>query len=393
MKRRTFLIGAAGVAIAGATLLTMDRWLIDKLTMRVKGLISPPPKMPPEKEREIVQLPAQGQGVSVELALNSRCTSDSDGNQRYVHWGMFEQGKTISPEQLNQVVMSSTVPRFTTERTTISSEGRRLTFSIDSRVSGMVKEWLMVENGMQQQAVCLVCAALGVGMVFRNLGVDGQVRSPSDWGTIRMDLDAMKPSYDGSFWTGSAPAERKPWLTGNLPDPHRDGNRPLLQVLKGLEHSHEGSKKADLPELGQLLWAAKGRTPHLYKSKPWALTVPFWTDRVETTSVYLIWNQRVFRYVNWDSNRPTHSIAEIRTLSEKESEGMATEFSGRDRFIVLGRNDDHGRAFWEIGYEVMNILAQAKSAELEYSSHLLNDTQSRQVTQLGIRNPLALVTF
>jgi hypothetical protein len=166
-----------------------------------------------------------------------------------------------------------------------------------------------------------------------------------------------------------------------------------LQVLKNLEIRQKGASKADLPELGQLLWAAKGRTPHLYKSKPWAMTVPFWTDRVETTSVYLIRNRRLYRYVNWDSDHPTHSIAEIRTLSETEFAGMAKEFSGADRFIVLGRNDDHGRAFWEIGYELLNLLVQAKSAEVDYSAQLLDDAQSRQMTQLGMRNPLALVAL
>lgn len=393
MKRRTFIIGMGVAGISALSLLTMDRWLIDKLMMRVEGWVSSPLSIPPEGERGIVRLPAQGQNASVELAFNSRCTSDYDGNQRYGHWGMFDPKETMSSEQVKEVKDRSAIPRFTTGRTTVSVEGRKLTFHFDSGADSIARQWLMVENGMQQQTVCLVCAALGIGMVFRNLGIDGQALSSGDWGTVRMELDAMKPSYAGSFWTSAAPSERKPWHSGNLPDPRRDGGKPLLQVLKGLELRHKGTSKADLPELGQLLWAAKGRTPHLYKSKPWALTVPFWTDRVETTSVYLIWNQRVFRYVNWDSDRPTHSIAEIRTLSEKESEGMATEFSGRDKFIVLGRNDDHGRAFWEIGYEVMNLLAQAKSAEMEYSSHLLNDTQSRQVTQLGIRNPLALVAF
>jgi hypothetical protein len=208
-----------------------------------------------------------------------------------------------------------------------------------------------------------------------------------------MELDAMKPSYMGSFWTSALPSDRKPWRSGNLPDPRRDGKKPLLQVLKNLEIRQKGASKADLPELGQLLWAAKGRTPHLYKSKPWAMTVPFWTDRVETTSVYLIRNRRLYRYVNWDSDHPTHSIAEIRTLSETEFAGMAKEFSGADRFIVLGRNDDHGRAFWEIGYELLNLLVQAKSAEVDYSAQLLDDAQSRQMTQLGMRNPLALVAL
>ena len=34
--------------------------------------------------------------------------------------------------------------------------------------------------------------------------------------------------------------------------------------------------RADKTKISQLLWAARGRTPHYVKSHPWGLTIPTW---------------------------------------------------------------------------------------------------------------------
>ena len=64
----------------------------------------------------------------------------------------------------------------------------------------------MIESGMQQQAICLICAALGVGMVFKNLSDNGVSFSDKYYATTRIQLDPMKPSYNGSSWSKLFPS-------------------------------------------------------------------------------------------------------------------------------------------------------------------------------------------
>ena len=393
VTRRNFIIAMAGLAAAGAGFSTFDRWVIDKILGRLKGKFSPPPKVLADSERALGELPPGGERVSVEMALNSRCNSDYGGNQQYMHWGIFDRDRTISDVHVQKVIEASLVPSFTKKRSSVSLEGRRLTFHIDSGTEGMERHHLMVENGMRQQAVSLVCAALGMGMVFRNLGMDGQILSAGNYGTVRMDLDAMKASYGDSFWTAAIPSDRKPWISGNLPDPHREGKKPLLQILESLDIRHEGKVKADLPQVGQLLWAARGRTPHLYKSKPWALTIPFWTDRIDVSSLYLIWNMRLHQYVNWEAGGPTHGLNETATINETEWSWLRKRFPQKDIFIVIGLNDEHNRAFWEIGYELLSMLVQAKASDLNYEALLLGDEEKSHLSQTGVKQPVAMLSL
>ena len=44
------------------------------------------------------------------MALNSRCTSDYTGNQKYHHWGMFDKTKRLTDEQTkkrNQLIATN----------------------------------------------------------------------------------------------------------------------------------------------------------------------------------------------------------------------------------------------------------------------------------------------
>ena len=133
-------------------------------------------------------LPEGGHNISVETALNSRCTSDYDENPEEFHWGMFDGKKKLSSEQIESVLSLARIPRFTDQRAEIRSERNILIFVVGNQVSGIMRDWMMVESGMQQQAVALICAALGVGMVFRNMGKDGTSISDTDYGTIKIRL-------------------------------------------------------------------------------------------------------------------------------------------------------------------------------------------------------------
>ena len=65
---------------------------------------------------------------------------------------------------------------------------------------------------MQHDVVCLLCAAFGTGMVYKSLK-DNEPRMYEGLQiNTRMKLDAMLPSYDGSYWCESAPVVWLPWL-------------------------------------------------------------------------------------------------------------------------------------------------------------------------------------
>ncbi|MBW2123571.1 MAG: hypothetical protein JRH07_17260, partial [Deltaproteobacteria bacterium] len=265
----------------------------------MRGRLGLAPEIPPDSEREIVELPDEGRTVSIEKALNSRCTSDYDEDPRNFHWGMFDRMKRLSEDQVHSVVELARIPRFTALDVGIRAKEGLLTFVIDNHASGIERDWAMIESGMQHQAVGLVCAALGVGMAFRNLGKDGKTLSDGVHATVNIQLDAMKPSYGASFWSDMPPVEKKPWQRGNLPDPARDGTIPLTGALERLKTEKGHGQQPTEESVGQLLWAARGRTPHFYKSRPWGMTVPTWAGEQGISSVYFVSERGVSKYVNW----------------------------------------------------------------------------------------------
>lgn len=237
---------------------------------KIKGRLKKNAEIPSEKERTIAVLPPEGETISVETALNSRCSSDYDDNQTIFHWGIFDKTKKLSYEQIKKIINSVKICRFTEYRVEIVENGHTLTFIVENGITGIQKDWVMVESGMQQQAVILICTALGIGSVLKNQGKDGTEISSIDFLTIKLKIDPMKPSYDESYWIHSAPANESPWLSGNLPDPVRNGSTPLITAIKNINiQNSRHSQNVIKHSIGQLLWAARGRTPHLYKSKPW----------------------------------------------------------------------------------------------------------------------------
>jgi len=339
------------------------------------------------------KLPQGGDLTSVETALNSRCTSDYDGNPETFHWGIFDRAKKLSDEQIRTIIDLARIPRFTDQKAEIQPDRNMLTFIVQNHVSGVLKDWIMVESGMQQQAVGLVCAALGVGMVFRNLGVDGIPISASDHANIRVQLDPMRPSYGGSFWSRSAPAGEKSWVTGNLSDPVRDGHNSLISTLKELKTENRNARESTNDEVSQLLWSARGRSPHFYKSRPWGMTIPTCAGKQRVTSVYLLSDNKLSRYINWDDERPTHSLS----MLDRINDGLIKEFSRvlypNHTFIILGRNEYPAISLWEVGYQMLNLLVQAHSLDISYQASLLDETQRATVSLMGVKNPLATLAI
>lgn len=372
---------------------SIESSLLRRLYYKIEDLFKSPIKLPPDNQRSEEKLPPEGETISVEMALNSRCTSDHDGNPKKFHWGMFDETRKLSKAQIDKLIGPAKIPRFTDRRVEIQSEHNILTFVIDINASDLQREWLMIESGMQQQAVGLVCAALGAGMVFRNLGKDGTSISNADYATIKIKVDAMKPTYNGSFWSGLPPEGRKPWLKGNLSNPIRDGNKPLISALENLKIEDRNGRKSTDGSVSQLLWAARGRTPHFYKSRPWGMTIPIWGGERDISSVYLIWDYKLLRYLNWHKNRPTHSLEALGEIGIDLHNELIELFPLNNCFIVLGKNENFARALWEVGYQLLNLLLQAHTLGLAYQAALLDEIHKTILRRMHIKNPVAIVAL
>lgn len=398
MIRRAFLkyIGIAGLGSVAIIFLhaSFDPiFFIRKIMYKIEDLFKPSVKVVPESEREEVEFPPEGYATSVEMALNSRCNSDSDGNPKRFHWGMFDTTKKLSDAQIERIIHLAKIPRFTEQRVEIQSERNMLTFVIDNHATGLQRDWMMVESGMQQQAVALICAALGVGMVFKNLGRNGVAVSTMEYATTRIKLNPMKPSYEGSYWTSLPPTETKSWRKGNLPDPVRDSDTSLISALEEAKISNTTGKKAIDDSLGQILWAARGRTPHFYKARPWGMTIPTSQGKQDISCIYIISRNKLSRYVNWQRNRPTSSLEVLCNIGVYLHNELSKSFQSKDCFIIIGRNKASAEGFWEVGYQLLNLLIQAHALGLAYHAALFDETYKNMLSKTSINDPIAMLAL
>jgi hypothetical protein len=391
--RRRFLnlTGAAGAAAALA--MGVDCTTAKELFNRLRSRFSRPEAAPPEHLRTLARLPPEGPSVPLETALNSRCTSDDDGRCELFHWGLFDTQSRLSPEQIAQVVGLVRVPRFTDRPVGLTAQGNILTFTVERGADETLMTWLMIESGMQQQALCLICAALGVGMVFENLGPKGRPLSEREHGCVRVRLDPMRPSYAGAFWTVTPPAGSRPWRRGSLPDPDRQGSRALLALLtQGRTANRQG---VDLTEqsLSQVLWAARGRTPHLYKSRHWGMTIPTWGGEQHISCIYTVSSEAVCRYVNWRDDHPTHALEPIRLQGGQILRRLKPYGAEGDEVLVIAGNEDSPRALWEIGYQLLNMLLQSHSLDLHYQAVLFGHEPRAILQEAGVTGAQAAIAF
>ena len=359
---------------------------------KIRYQLLPPPGPKPDSEREEAILPKEGLSISVETAMNSRCTSDYDDNPRHYHWGMFDKTKKLTQAQIEQIKACAKIPRFTDAGIEIESEKNMLTFTIDNRITGSYRDWVMVESGMQQQSIGLVCATIGAGYVFNSFNEEGELISSDKFATVRIKLDAMKPSYDGAYWSFDAPLGTKPWKSGILPDPIRKGTKPLLTALKELKTSNENGRKISTNDIGQLLWAARGRTPHYYRSVPWGMTIPTYQG-INYTDLFFISDGNVSRYINWKDDNPSHSLEQVRKGDDSLAKLLASQYKPNNYFIVLSKNENPARSLWEIGYQLFNLLVQAHALNINYHAVLLAENQKVLFKNIGINDAVALVTL
>ncbi|OEU50949.1 MAG: hypothetical protein BA861_12040 [Desulfobacterales bacterium S3730MH5] len=126
MIRRTFLIIIGMLGLGFMAIFSIEPSFIRRLYYKIEDLFKPPVKLPPDSERLEAELSPEGETISVEMALNSRCTSDYDGNSKKFHWGMFDGSRRLSETQIKRIIHLARIPRFTGRKVEIrgSSRGR-----------------------------------------------------------------------------------------------------------------------------------------------------------------------------------------------------------------------------------------------------------------------------
>ncbi len=368
----------------------LTKFFLRKIQKKRRSTMIPPP----DEERPYASFPEGGNGISVETALNSRCTSDHWDDHESSHWGILDQSVRFTDHDMHRIIKYAKIRRFTPYRLEIQRVRDRCFFTADPQPAKREKEWLMVESGMQQQAVLLTCAALGVGALMQDLGPDGKLLPNGERAIMSLKIGPMKPSYEGSYWISSFPERHPMWMKGNLPDPARNGRISLLSALNAYALHVSAGSRATFENLSQLLWAARGRTPHYYDSVPWGMTIPTSGGRQDVSSLFLIRESKVYTYENWRKKRPTHGLRVVRETGR----ALVFQFDQPEwklnTWLIIALNDLEKRGFWETGYQLLNILVQAHTLGLGFRTVFLDDSQILDCSStLGIKNAVAAVGF
>ena len=341
--------------------------------------------------------------ISVEKVLNSRCSSDFDGNPKKNHWGTFIKDKRPSPEILKHLLQYCKIPQYSDEKLLIWSEGKYLFLGFEKNNNPFKTRLLHIESGMQQEALYLACTALELGTYIHNLGING-TQYRDKMATVRHLILEKADSYETGKFSTAPPGPQKPFKKGNnLSEPKRDGNVECLPELEQLTLSKNTGTQADETDISQLLWAAKGRTPHYIKSHPWGLTIPTWGGGQNYTNVYLVKDNKLFRYINWTTRflgaharyaryarylswkigYPTHDIKPLRNVN------MSDHLDGATIAIILSSNEKSSRSLWEVGYMLENMFLQAKSLGISYKSKVFTNDEIKKLERNKISEVVA----
>jgi hypothetical protein len=330
--------------------------------------------------------------ISVEKVLNSRCSCDFDGNPKNNHWGMFIKDKHPSQETIQHMLQCCRVPQFSGGKLSLWFEDEHLFLGFEKTNDPFNTRLLHVESGMQQEAVYLACTALGLGTCIHNLGVEG-TDCKDRVATARHLILEKADSYEKGKFSIAPPGPEKPFRMGkNISEPGRDGHLECLKAMEQLTLSEGTGIHAGETEISQLLWAAKGRTPHYVKSHPWGLTIPTWGGGQNYTNVYLVKENKLFRYVNWTATfsplmwtlgNPTHDIKLLKNLN------ISSQLDGANAGIILTRNENTNRALWEVGYMLENMLLQAKSLGISYKSKVFTKAETEILARNRVSEAVA----
>lgn len=351
--------------------------------------------------------------VSIEKVLNSRCSSMFEGGSKRRHWGTLKETPP-PPEMIQHIIRCCRIPQYSNGKLKLWLEEKHLFLGFEKPEDASKENMLHIESGMQHEAVYLACAALGVGTCLQNQGKNG-AQYEDQIITAGFLLREMIAPYETGKFTVKTPGPEKPFIVGkNLTEPMRDGEVDCIQKIERLALSNKSGSSATDKDVSQLLWAAKGRTPHCVGSRPWGLTIPTWAHGQEYTDVYLMKSGNLFRYMNWrgrfpevaplkrglrffkwrlygDSEfnvtgNPTHDITFLRELSAC---ALSQQLEAFKFGIILCRNEATARSLWEVGYMLENMFLQVQSLGISYESKVFSEDETLQLNKIGIRNAVA----
>jgi hypothetical protein len=274
---------------------------------------------------------------------------------------------------------------------------RTVTFSTDTENA----YW--VERGMGQEMVHLAgtIAQVGVNMI----------------GGVYVDLVPMIP-----FFTQKTPEN---YRRGNLPEPIRDGKNSAVECIKKRKTVKTFSKEiVSRVQLGQLLWAGGGCTPHktvrYHRYGTLALggqgkTIPS-ASATYTTILYIMGADGIFKYLNWDEEKDvaTHSLGTVRTgnvlkIGEYREGGWVYTRTGEllqeiqtivptlpkaSTYIVVSSNGKLGPylALMEAGYSALHIVLQAQALHLASNISVVDQSQMKKIKgTLGLNDSPILI--
>ncbi len=341
--------------------------------------------------------------VSVEKVLNSRCSGDLCVGPRKSHWSTLVNQRP--PEAIiKRILACCDVPRFSHGSLRKWIKDGDLFLGFEDPNDAYTERLLHVESGMQHEAVYLACAAHGLGTCIYDQGINGTVNEKR-MVTARHVIMEMTDPYESGKFTTKAPGPEKPFVLGrNLSPPSREGNTECIPLLENVALANISSSIASDKNVSQLLWAARGRTPHcvcIGKWKfMWGLTIPTAGGIQDLTTVYLSRGGKLFQYANWTKrfsllNRafreklkwtrgnPTHNLQFVGDLR------LDSLINGADKAIIFCRNEETGRSLWEVGYMLENMLLQAKSLDINFEARLFNDEEISQLALKGLKNAVA----
>lgn len=331
------------------------------------------------------------EAVSIEKVLNSRCSCDFDGNPRENHWGIFLKHHRLSQKIMDHVLQCCNAPQYSDGKLVTWFDEKYLFLGFKKAQQPLKTRMLHIESGMQHEAVYLACTALGIGTCIHNVGING-TEYEDKIATARHLILEKADCYPTGKFTTKTPGPEAPFKPGrNLPEPTRDGDVECLPELKHLTLFNNAGSSAEEKDVPQLLWAAKGRTPHYVKSRPWGLTIPTWGGGQGYTDVYLVRGKKLFRYVNWRRTlpflrgNPTHDIEFLKNVE------ISSQLEGASAGIILSRNEKTSRALWEAGYMLENMFLQARSLGISYESKVFDYNEISLLAEAGIPDAVATV--
>jgi hypothetical protein len=343
--------------------------------------------------------------VSIEKVLNSRCSSSFNFETKKSHWGTFIN--RCPPQKIiDRILRCCDIPRFSGGRLLHWFKNEHLFLGFEKPNEPYTEQVLHIESGMQHEAVYLACAAQGVGTCIHNQGING-----TEYGikiaTARHTIKEIADYYASGKFTTKPPGPEKPFkVSKKLSEPLRDGDTQCLSQLEHITSFNKSGSSATKKDISQLLWAAKGRTPHFIQTHKWnlmwGLTIPTWGGGQDYTRVYLVKDGKLFRYINWTKSfsllnrflrnyvkwtrgNPTHDIQLVKKLN------IRIQLDGADTAIILCRNEKTNRALWEVGYMLENIFLQTKTLGISYESKLFKTEETTQLAELGITDAVSAV--